>query len=213
MHDSVRNAFVGYSTPLEGCIPHLYSDIKGLVTIAIGNLVDPVGTALSLPMLHADGSRASREDILADWTRIKSDPKCATLGYRYAARIAQLHLDDAGIAQVVGAKLDLFDRQMTQRFPSWETFPADAQLGVLSLCWACGASFRFPRLTRGILAREWASCAVESQMSTAGNPGLIPRNARHMVLFGNAYRVDRNGLDPDQLYWPRDLAAETPDAA
>ena len=36
MRPSVRAAFMRYTAPLEGSIPHFYADSLGLVTIALG---------------------------------------------------------------------------------------------------------------------------------------------------------------------------------
>ena len=212
MRQSVRDSFVAFSTRLEGSVPHFYADIKGLITTAIGNLVDPVSTALNLPLRHEDGSLASKEEILAEWNRVKSDPRCATQGYRYAANLCRLHLDAEGIAQVVGGRLDLNDAILTKRFPNFPEWGSDAQLAVHSHAWACGASFRFPKLERALQVLDWRTAAVECQMNTAGNPGLITRIRHEKTMFGNAAVVDRDGLNPEPLYWPRDLSTE-PDAA
>src|SRR4051812_13306092 len=98
MRDVVRAAFVDFTIPLEGVIPHLYQDVKGLVSIAIGNLVDPIQLAMNLPLVHDDGSPASRNEIAAEWLRIKNlhpddhGRTAAMLGHRYARQFATLHL-------------------------------------------------------------------------------------------------------------------------
>lgn len=210
MRASVRDGFVGFTSPLEGVIRFLYADVRGLVTIAIGNLVDPVRTALSLPLLRPDGSRATSGEIAIEWGIVKNDPKAAKGGWMYAEKLTKLRLDDDGVKSVVGAKLDLFDRQMLSRFAAWETFPADAQLAILSMCWACGGAWKFPDLEAAINRREWTVAANACHMNEAGNAGLRPRNYANKVLFLNAAYVEGSSFDPETLFWPRSLVDETP---
>ena len=51
MYDDVRAAFLSFTTRLEGRVPYMYLDIKGLVTIGVGNLIDPVDLALQVTFL------------------------------------------------------------------------------------------------------------------------------------------------------------------
>ena len=206
MKQSVRDAFVGYSAPLEGVCSYLYSDILGLVTTAIGILVDPISAALTLPLMRPDGTPASRAEIAAAWSRVKGDPKCAKLGHRYAATLTDLRLTDEGIERLVLGKLYANDVFLQRRYPDWETYPADAQLACHSLSWACGSAYRFPRFDTALTARDFAQAALECTIAEAGNPGVVPRNSRQRILLRNASVVEREGLPDDVLYWPRDLA-------
>lgn len=201
MKQSVSDAFVAYSEPKEGLIRHFYADVKGLVTIGIGNLVDPIHYALKLPLKHPDGRPATSAEIAAEWNAVKLDPLSRTKGWTYSVSKTRLRLDDAGVKQVVGVKLHEFDVALHRRYPGYEDFPADAQLALLSLSWACGAAYNFPALDRAVARRDWAACADESQMDETGNPGLRPRNIDHRILFHNAAA----GTCPDTLYWPRQL--------
>ena len=203
MRQSVRDIFPSFSESFEGAVPWLYSDIKGLVTIAIGNLVDPVSAALTLPLRRPDGSPATRAEIAAEWARVKNDPKCATLGYRYAETITTLRLTDDGVAEVVGAKLRELDAAMRRRFPAFETWPAEAQLATLSMCWACGPAFAFPVLASALARRDFSAAARNCHIDDAHNPGVTPRNRADVALYTNADVVERHGLDPDIITWPR----------
>lgn len=93
---------------------------------------------------------------------------------------------------------------LVKRFPNLATAPSDAQLGVLSWAWAMGANRTgWPKFFAAIKNEDWLACAKESQMSTKGNAGVIPRNAAQEVLFKNAAAVKAKGLNPDVLYWPK----------
>lgn len=210
MKPSVRSAFIDFTTPMEGAIPHLYADVKNLVTIAIGNLVDPVSMARLLPLKWSDGSQASGPEIEAEWYRVKGDEKCAKLGHRYAAKVTHLRLTKEGMEAVVFQKLDQVAAQLEARFGDWDRWPADAQLATLSMAWACGAGFAFPKLEVALKRRDFDTAARECKMNEAGNPGLKPRNIANRILYTNASRVLSQGLDPFVLYWPAEVDEMTP---
>ncbi len=215
MYQSVQNAFMAFSTQFEGKVNFMYLDIKGLVTIGIGNLIDPVDLALNLPFVHkADGSPASQDEIRAEWNTLKSQPNLAQQGYQACAPLTNLMLTDDSIAQLVTAKMNQFATTLkqTSEFSTMDSWPADAQLGLLSMAWAMGPAFgpSWPHFRAACTASDWASAAANCQMNEAGNPGLKPRNAADVLLFNNAVVVQANGLDFSVLYWPSSAQAPAP---
>jgi hypothetical protein len=210
MRPAVRDAFVAFSGPLEGVLGHLYCDVKGLVTTAIGVLVDPKSLAIGLPWLRKDGTRATPAEVDAEWERVKARQDWRLRGGRIYASVCELHLDEAGILHAVASKLNEMDHVLGVRFPGYASWCADAQLGMLSMAWALGPHFNFPRMALALRSRDFLLAAEECTISTAGNPGVKPRNERNRVLFRNAAVIERDGLDLDRLYWPRDLLSDAP---
>lgn len=217
MRDSVRAAFYAFNAPMEGEVPYFYQDVKGLVSIGVGLLCDPIALAMGLPMVHPDGRMAQRDEIAAEWLRIKNLPPnakgqtAAQLGHLYARPHTRLRLTQEGLEQSLQGKLNQADVYLTKRFPEYPEWPADAQLGVLSMAWACGPAFRFPRLEAALKERNFRVAAFECFMpeeKTIG--GLRPRNRANRILFNNAATV-QHMLDPNVLCYPRDLDAETAD--
>ena len=86
----VRAGWVAFNAPLEGVVPWMYLDVKGLVTCAIGVLIDPIEMALHLPWRRQDGAPATRAEIEADWCRIKGRQGLARKGHRAAELVAKL---------------------------------------------------------------------------------------------------------------------------
>ena len=76
---AVRAAFFAFTSPLDGVVPHMYADVLNYVTCAIGNLIDPMGAAFSAPWM-VNGSAATREEIAADWAKVKQT-NCGNFGY------------------------------------------------------------------------------------------------------------------------------------
>jgi GH24 family phage-related lysozyme (muramidase) len=210
MRDSVRDAFLTFTAPMEGVVPFLYADPKGLVSIGIGNLVDPIQLALSLPLAHPDGSPADRGEIATEWLRVKNDPHSAQGGWTYAKSITRLRMTQEGIRALVANKLHQNDAFIAHRFPAYEQWPADAQMGVMSMCWAVGPAFQktWPKFTQALDMLDFEEAAVQCFMPEEKTiSGLRPRNRANALLFRNAEQVIRLQLDQDMLYWPRDLNA------
>ena len=193
---------VAYNEPLEGSVPFMYLDQLGLVTTAIGVLVDPIGLVYGLPFKDPEtGLLASANDLALDWSRVKLRQDLKMRGGMAYKNIARLRLDKSGIEQVTFRKLDTMLRSLRARFPEWDTWPADAQMAVTSLSWACGPAFRFPRLAAHLAERDWASAAGE--IAIAKDHGTIKkRNAWMKLCMENAATVEKHGMDPDVLHWP-----------
>lgn len=215
MRPVVREHFYAFNEPMEGAVPWFYQDVKGLVSIGVGILCDPIELALGLPMVRLDGQVASRGDIVAEWLRIKSlgtgdhtqGNKAARLGHLYAQPHTRLRLTREGLESTLLGKLAQMDAYLAKRFPEYESWPADAQLGTLSLAWACGPAFRFPKLEAALRAKDFRTAAVECFMPEERTiSGLRPRNRANRVLFTNAAVVQQM-FDPAALYYPTDLDA------
>jgi GH24 family phage-related lysozyme (muramidase) len=211
---SVRAAFLAFTTPLEGCCDYLYADVLGLITTGIGNLVDPLSAAQGLPWVRPDGSRATGAEIATAWLTVKGDPQCARQGHRYARSLTTIRLTPEGVERLVYGKLDANDRFLAGRFADFDEWPACAQLAVHSLAWACGPSFRFPKLEESLRARDFDAAAVHVAINEWSkladgtpihNSGLVPRNRANKTLMRNASRVQAFMLDPELLEWTRDL--------
>jgi hypothetical protein len=212
----VREAFVPFTVAFEGgYIGWMFPDVEGKVSTGFGLLLEPVALALALPWRRRDGSLASREEIVADWLRVKNYPDAPRLGHKSVEHVAQLRLDNAGLEQAFQGKLNLHDSIIRDRFPAFEEWPADAQLATHSMAWACGAGAwdpsnpnGFPKMAAALERGDFSGAAVECHMNEwdAGvfNAGLVPRNVANKTLFFNASRAK----DPDILYWPRDLLGE-----
>lgn len=100
---------------------------------------------------------------------------------------------------------------LVKRFPEIESWPGDAQLATISMSWACGPAFHFPSLELALRAKDFVIASTQCTINPTGNPGVVPRNAANRILYVNAARVLAWGMDPDQVYFPRELKVP-PDA-
>ncbi len=107
MYQSVRDAFRAFNEPFEGVVPWMYLDIKGLVTVGVGNLIDPVELALKLPFESKNDPKTTADStqIATEWHAIKGNPALARAGFRACEPLTQLRLNDAAINALIAARL------------------------------------------------------------------------------------------------------------
>lgn len=202
MRQSVRDAFISFSEKFEGRVNWLYQDIKGLVTTGIGNLVDPVELCLPLSFTSADGTPATRDEILAAWSTVKNTPTLAVSGYRAAEHLTTIRLTNGAIDVLVYAKLDEMWAHLLDRFPALDAWPSDAQLGLTSMAWSAGPWFKAPMFDGFCRAVDFRGAAAECRFNDTQNPGLKPRNDANERLFINAANIVEGKLDREELYYP-----------
>jgi hypothetical protein len=198
----------------------MYLDVKGLVTVGVGNLVDPVEEAQKLPFqfknrpgIASPGALATVDQIAAEWQMLKSNQELAHEVYTACDPITELELSDDAIGALIRNRLtdneSFLKRQVW--FTAFETWPADAQLGLLSMAWAMGPAGPggFPHFRAACQTQDFKTAATECKMDETKNPGLVPRNQADFVLFSNAAAVvaDTTGdtFQRSVLYYPQAL--------
>jgi hypothetical protein len=184
MRQVVVERFRGWSAQFEGEVPWMYLDVKGYMTVGVGNLIDPIGEALKLPWVHADGSLASLAEVARDWHAVESHPECAKFGHKYARQFTTVRLTDAGISTLVYERLaGNWAFMRSHYFPAADSWPAPAQLAVSSLAWALGAGWPVIFKACGASAKrqDWMACA--DQCAIKGGGSIIRRNAATAALF------------------------------
>jgi len=197
VHDSVRDAFIPFSAPLEGRVRFMYLDVKSLVSTGIGNLLDaddpdhfgsnpvPLSDIFALDWFHKpSGPAATHAEIQQEYQTVKfSGTAFATLAQKEA--ITELRITDQTIDDLVMRKLQSFEASLRARppFSELDDWPADGQLGLFSMAWALGPAFRFPAFQAAADSQDWLTMARECRITEAGNPGVIPRNVRNGLLF------------------------------
>lgn len=203
---AVSAAFPGFTERFEGFTLYPYQDVKGLVTVGVGCLIDPLEAALPLPWVNQhDGSAMPPEEVARQWTALKGDPSLKGRTAGYQAAFTTMRLTHATVDDLVQQHLAVNDTFLDRRFAWYRSAPADAQLGALSMAYAMGPAFQFPKFEAACEDDDWATAAKECRIDTTGNPGVATRNSANALLFSNAYAVAKNGWDPSTLYWPTSL--------
>lgn len=218
MRDGVRDIWLDFNTPLEARLPYMYLDSKGYVTTGIGNLIDSTKLPLTAPtdaersaslatvgrmtwLRNSDGGSAGSDEIAAEWDTVKSRMDLAPRGGgHFAPPVTTLSIDDDEIDRIVFERLDQMEAFLKKRppFADFDSWPADAQLGVLSMAWGMGPAFNFPRFQGFAAVEDWENAATECRFNP--DTGTITqRNDLNQQCFLNAERVRKEQLDPDAL--------------
>ncbi|MBZ4018031.1 hypothetical protein [Streptomyces purpurogeneiscleroticus] len=220
MRRSVRDIWVAFNRPIEARLDFMYLDSEGWVTTALGNKIDETRkggrtptdaerrASLSLAMEwsweNERHERATPEEVAAEWDRTKARFDQRKDGGGSFEQYATLRLPDAAIDTVMFRKLDSTEHALKARaeFTHFDSMPADAQLGLLSMAWAMGvARFEIFKIFRAAVADgHWTDAAKECRISPDTGT-LKVRNDRNQQLFRNTGLVIAEGRDPDILIW------------
>ena len=198
MHFTISN-FVAFSTPLEGVVPHMYLDRLGLVTCAMGNLIDPYGpTVTALPWRYGSTlvPYANALAVATEWDVTKRSGKAGTGGGNQAAG-KNLFLDADGIQQTVSGQLASNEARLSALFPDWDSLHTEAQLACHSMVWAMGAGelAKWARFCSAIRIADYREAANQSRMRPyTGDGSLERRNNANLTLLVDAAYASENSL-------------------
>lgn len=190
--------FLKSTVACEGHINWPYLDIKGLVTVGYGFLIDPFSLATSLHWTTDDGKELSDDEVWRQWRRVKERRELAHRGAYAAKAVSSLRLTDDELRRVFGARVELNEQYLAAHiFPAYGSYPADVQLAIMSMAWAMGAGgfHHFPKFCAAVKTLDWSVAAKECFLNARGNPGLVPRNWANRKLLLSAAEHDG---DPDQ---------------
>lgn len=222
MRDAARTAFRPLSEKLEGVVRWPYCDVRRLLTVAVGCILEPRALAISLPW-QVDGRSAADAEIRADLQAVKDNASAWDRPWtaKRQESLSRIRLTDDGVDELVGKRLEANVHWFrTKLFPEWDSYSADAQLAMMLTAWGIGAAFDLaspprPALVAAIRGRDWLSAKVHAHLSETNNSGVIERNQAIERCFDNAATVARHGLDPSVLHWPAlvlppvDITSET----
>lgn len=211
LFQSVVDAFPKVTAPLEGCILWPYQDVFGLVTVGYGCLCN---TEDELAKIEWVGN-PSRAQVAAELAKLRAYPKARH--WKQYEPATSLRMTQAAADALLDARAGDFASYMQQHyFSDLEDWPADAQLALLLMAWACGPGFPgiFKNFTGFAKVRDWqnaAKCAT-IKVGTPGhsdyNPGVVPRNAQIALCLANAAEIDNDdGMPTPALYWPGHVTA------
>ncbi len=203
---SVEYAFPIPTAKLEGCVLWPYLDVFGLSTVGFGCLCNSVDEMAKIQWI----GNPSRATIANELTKLRAYPR-ALHWKRYEAATSLRMTQASADALLVSRANEFASYMQSHYFADFEDWPADGQLAVLLISWACGPGFpgTFKNFTGFAKARDWknaAKCAA-IKVGTPGksdyNPGIVPRNAQVALCLANAAEIDNDdGMPTPALYWP-----------
>lgn len=201
LRQSVRDAFVSFSEPLEGVVYHMYLDVLGYPTTGMGHLLPDWQSACACPWSIGEVP-ATFAQIRTDYDTMQAQRQAGRFGNAWGHRryenMTRVRLDRVGVEQMVQTKLTSNHTILRRRCPDIDTWPAPAQLFIHSWAWAVGPNARYPRMIAHMNKRSWLDAANEAKINP--NVGtIIVRNARNRQLLISASEVECRHGDPEEL--------------
>jgi GH24 family phage-related lysozyme (muramidase) len=175
----------------EGCCYWLYCDLKGFVTVGIGNLVRSPDHAASLPFEHDDGAQATAEEKRSAYIAVQDAFRPGLLAKSYS------HL--MTIRMTLDFAESLLERRLTEEFlPALarifhriDSWPMEARRAVVDMAYSLGINGLvtvYPKFIAACYAKDWSACAKECHRAKPGeNPAdpmtWGPRNSWTREMF------------------------------
>ena len=105
-----------------------------------------------------------------------------------------IRLTQEGIDQATIKKLDGFDLLWKASLPQWDSFPADAQLALLSIAWAMGVPAtirqRMKALYEAVVSRDFTKAAEESHFTGTSSKREWKNQAYEFMFLNAALRIN-----------------------
>jgi GH24 family phage-related lysozyme (muramidase) len=143
----------------EGCVPWMYRDTVGKVTVGVGLMLPDAIAAQALPFFL--GSRpATPEEIAAEYARVDA----MTLGRAssFYRTPASLELPQQTIDAKLSSVLKSFDGDLRTEFPHYDSLPDGVKMALLDMIYNLGPAglFKgFPHLVAAVQSGAWAQAA------------------------------------------------------
>ena len=156
----------------EGCIPWMYRDTVGKVTVGVGLMLPDPQAAQSLPFL-AGLRPATPQEIAAEFARVEALPPGHPAVFYKSPN--SLELPRQTIDARLIAVLEAFESSLRAHLPHYDTFPGPVKMALLDMIYNLGPEglFRgFPHLIAAIEAGAWtqaAECCLRRGPSPARN--------------------------------------------
>ena len=157
----------------EGCVPWMYRDTVGKVTVGVGLMLPDAKAAQALPFFL--GARAATpEEIAAEYARVDA----MTLGRAstFYKTPASLELTQQTIDAKLSSVLQGFEANLRNEFPHYDTLPDCIKMALLDMIYNLGPAglFKgFPHLVAAVQTGSWVQAA---EHCTRRGPGAARNN-------------------------------------
>jgi GH24 family phage-related lysozyme (muramidase) len=146
----------------EGCVPWMYRDSVGKVTVGVGLMLPDAAAACALPFQTIGGAAATTEQIAEEFARVEA----LALGklpsfYRVAG---SLELPETTIEQKLSAVLTGFETTLQARLTGYDALPDGVKMALLDMAYNLGPAGLlegYPRMIHAVETGAWAQAAAE----------------------------------------------------
>jgi GH24 family phage-related lysozyme (muramidase) len=143
----------------EGCVPWMYRDTVGKVTVGVGLMLPDAKAAEALPFVL--GARAaSPGEIVAEYARV--DAMTFGRASAFYKIPSSLELTPQTIDAKLKSVLESFEADLRIQFPRYDALPDGVKMALLDMIYNLGSEglFKgFPHLVAAVEAGAWAQAA------------------------------------------------------
>jgi GH24 family phage-related lysozyme (muramidase) len=143
----------------EGCVPWMYRDTVGKVTVGVGLMLPDAKAAEALPFVV--GTRpATPEEIAAEYARV--DAMAMGRASAFYKTAASLVLTQQTIDAKLSSVLAGFEADLRAQFPRYDSLPDGVKMALLDMIYNLGPAglFKgFPHLVAAVETGAWAQAA------------------------------------------------------
>jgi GH24 family phage-related lysozyme (muramidase) len=143
----------------EGCVPWMYRDTVGKVTVGVGLMLPDAKAAQALPFVV--GTRpATPEEIAAEYARVDAMPMGRASAFYKTP--TSLLLTQQTIDAKLTSVLTGFEADLRAQFPHYDILPNGVKMALLDMIYNLGPAglFKgFPHLVAAIQTGAWAQAA------------------------------------------------------
>jgi GH24 family phage-related lysozyme (muramidase) len=168
----------------EDCVPWMYCDSRGFVTVGIGNLVSSPSAAASLPFRHKDGNAALPGERETAWAQVNDafKPNQSAAAYQDCSdlRLSRDFMRGLVASRLVGE----FVPGITRICPAFDSMPLPARRALVDMAYNLGVHGlgMFPHMLAAVNAGDWEMAAGQCHRSTCRDT----RNAWTAQMFIDA---------------------------
>ena len=149
----------------EGCVPWMYRDSVGRVTVGVGLMLPDAAAACGLPFTVGSGVGvpATAEQIEGDFARVSA----LTMGRlpSFYRAMGSLELPEAAIDERLRAVLTGFEATLQARLAGYDTLPDGVKMALLDMAYNLGPEGLlqgYPRMIHAVETGAWAEAAAQS---------------------------------------------------
>jgi GH24 family phage-related lysozyme (muramidase) len=143
----------------EGCVPWMYRDTVGKVTVGVGLMLPDAKAAQALPFIIANRA-ATPEEIAAEYARV--DAMALGRASSFYRAPASLELTQQTIDAKLSSVLEGFETDLRTEFSHYDALPDAVKMALLDMIYNLGPAglFKgFPHLIAAVQTGAWAQAA------------------------------------------------------
>ncbi len=217
MYPSAKDQILDHLSIFEGVVPYMYLDVRGLVTVGVGNLLDPLSTYGKKVRFYrlSDRGFATEAEVKAEFAFVKSKvvpggntPQSGWARYTAFESVTKLRVYPEDIQAAVLTSVASQEKWIVSQLGrDYDTLPADVQVVLIQMGYAGSLKARMPQLAPFLKKRDYLGARRFAYLSNPQNGlrGYEDYNAAFRMMMMNAWIVEQCAnldmayLSPDDI--------------